>query len=158
MDRFTQLCLWTDESLALSREFQQLLGRERTALLSFRGEELAEITLSKERIVARIGAVRKQIRDAGLAWYGIDSSADLVQRVSAEQAKVWNEKQQAWKGEWEKTRQQAERSQFFLKHSQRNLGTLIEHWRRLLGEAPLYSAKGRKVDVSSTGKVFQAKY
>lgn len=158
MDRFTQLCLWTDESLVLAQEFQQLLSREHKALLSFRGEELAEITMSKERGVARIAALRKQIQDAGRAWFGIESSEELEKKISPEQAKIWNEKLSAWRAEWKQTRKQAERSQFFLKHSQRNLGSLIENWRRLLGETPLYSAKGRKVDAPSTGKVFEAKY
>jgi hypothetical protein len=151
MDRFTQLCLWTDESVALCRELQELFGRERSALLTFRGDELAEITMCKERAVSRVVALRRKIGESVKAW------CDLENQLLPEQVPAWQQKQGQWQAEWTQIRKQAERSQFFLKHSQKNLGSLIENWRRLLGESPLYSAKGTKVDASTTGKVFEAK-
>jgi hypothetical protein len=158
IDRFAQLCLWTDESIALSRELQDLLCRERLALIHLRGEELAEITMSKEVLVRRIVDSRRRLRESGKAWFGVESSSELEALLLAEQKPVWAEKQKLWLQTWKDTCEQAERSQLFLQHSQRNLGRLVEHWRRLIGEAPLYSASGRKVDAPSTGRVLQAKY
>ena len=158
IDRFAQLCLWTDESIALCRELQDLLCRERLALIHLRGEELAEITMSKEVLVRRIVDSRRRLQESGKAWYGVESSTELEGKVLPEQKEIWSQKHKLWLEAWTETCKQAERSQLFLQHSQRNLGRLIENWRRLIGEAPLYSAKGQKVDNKSTGRVFEAKY
>lgn len=158
IDRFSQLCAWTDESISLCRELQDLLARERLALIHMRGEELSEITMTKEVLVRRIVESRRQLREAGKAWYGIESSAELEARLADAQKPIWNEKQKLWLQTWTDTCKLAESSQLFLQHSQRNLGRLVEHWRRLIGESPLYSAKGHKVDSPSTGRVFEAKY
>ncbi len=158
MDRFAQLCLWADESISLCQQLQELLVRERNALIALKGDELAETTMSKEATVARILAIRRKIREAGKSWYAVESSSGLEGKLEPARGRIWAEKHARWQREWEATRGMVERNQRFLKHSQRNLGRLVEHWRAQLGETPLYSAKGMKVDAPATGKVFQAKY
>ena len=157
-ERFAQICLWTDESISLCKELQQVLSRERMALIAFRGEELTETTMVKEMVVSKILALRKQLRQAANKWYGVENNPDLEQKLTTEQLPEWKQREAVWREEWKVTCTQAERNQEFLKHSQRNLARIIEHWRRQLGEAPLYSAQGKKVDAPSTGKVFQAKF
>lgn len=157
-ERFQQLCHWTEQGIAGCEELQQVLSRERVSLIALRGDELMEIIMSKEMMVSRLFALRKQIREGIKRWYGAETVADLERGLSEAERLRWRDLQGRWKTTWEKTRDEVERNQSFLKHSQRNLGRLIEHWRGLLGESPLYSAKGQKVDADSTGKVFEAKF
>ncbi len=158
VNRFEQLCLWTDESLALCQELVDLLGRERTALILLKGEDLAEITMTKEVLVRKIVDVRRRIREAGKAWFGVESSVDLEKQLPDQQKKIWAEKHAQWTKQWSFACEQAQSSQLFLEHSQRNLGRLIDHWRRLIGDAPLYSSQGKKKDPASTGRVLERKY
>jgi hypothetical protein len=157
-DRFAQLCLWTDESILLCKELQQVLAEERESLLFLKGEALAQSTMAKEHVVAKILNSRKKLKSAGSAWFGVDSTEGFAEHLTPEESAKWSEKHLCWKAEWKATCSQIERNQNFLKHSQKNLGRLIEHWRRLLGENPLYSKKGLKVESTSTGKVFEAKF
>jgi flagellar biosynthesis/type III secretory pathway chaperone len=156
--RFTQLCLWTDESISLCRELQKVLSQERQSLLAFRGEDLAETTMAKEVTVAKILQSRKKLKEAGAAWFGVSSTEELTALLGDADKQVWITKQKDWKAEWKAICVQVERNQLFLKHSQKNLGRLIENWRRLLGQNPLYSSKGQKIESPSTGKVFEAKF
>jgi hypothetical protein len=157
-DRFTQLCLWADESILLCKELQRVLAEERESLLFLRGEDLAQSTMAKEQVVAKILNSRKKLKVAGQTWFGVDSTEAFGEHLTPEELKVWSEKHSLWKTEWKATCSQVERNQSFLRHSQKNLGRLIEHWRRLLGENPLYSKKGLKIEAPSTGKVFEAKF
>lgn len=157
-DRFAQLCLWADESISLCKELQKVLADERESLLFLRGEALAQSTMAKEHVVAKILNSRKKLKVAGQAWFGVDSTEAFSEHLTPTEFKEWSEKHSIWKAEWRATCSQVERNQSLLKHSQKNLGRLIEHWRRLLGENPLYSNKGLKVEATSTGKVFEAKF
>lgn len=157
-NRFTQLCLWSDESVAASAELQELFRRERVALIHLRGEELSEITMAKEVLVRKVTQIRAELKKAALAWYGAENPDALAGLLPPEHKAQWAVKQGAWVKSWDETCKEASRSQLLLEHSQRNLGRLVDHWRRQIGEAPLYSNKGQKVDAPSTGRVFEAKY
>ena len=65
---------------------------------------------------------------------------------------------EAWSREWSATRSQGEDNQAFLRHSVRNMNLLMENMKRLLGDAPLYGAKGTSTQASASGKVVEAKY
>lgn len=158
IDRFTQLCLWTDESIALSAELYALFEQERIVLLELKGDALSDITMNKDVLVRRIHQVREQLRQSGKSWFGIEDSQDLEAKLTLEQKAIWSEKQAAWRKNWAEVVSAAKRSQLFLASTQRNLGKLVDHWRRLIGEAPLYSAKGQKVETPTTGRVLEAKY
>ncbi len=157
-DRYLQLCAWLDENIALSRDLLSLLNAERIALIAFDGDKLAENTMAKEMVVAKISLTRKHLREGAQSWFSCQDSAGLEAKLPQDLAKDWKAKRQEWLSVWKQACEQTQRNQEFLKHSQRNLTRLIDNWRRLVGEAPLYSAKGQKVEASTTGKVFEAKF
>lgn len=157
-DRFLQLCAWLDENIALSRDLLKLLNEERMTLIEFNGEKLAENTMAKEMVVAKISLTRKHLREGASTWFSCQDSAELETKLPADLAETWKAKRKEWLAVWKQACEETERNQQFLKHSQRNLTRLIENWRRLMGEAPLYSAKGQKVEASTAGKVFEAKF
>ena len=158
LDRFEQLCIWTDESIRLCKDLMDLFGRERLALVQMKADELTETTMSKEVCVRKILELRKQIRESVRGWFGVESSEDLERHLLEQQRPLWATKHAEWKAHWQGVQELAQSSRLLLEHSQRNLGRLIDHWKRLIGHAPLYSAQGKKVDSESTGRVLEAKY
>lgn len=158
MDRFSQLCQWSDQSVELCGELTQVLDREREALIFLKSDVLTETTITKEILVNRLRALRKNISDNARAWYGADSSEALVAILPPHQRPQWQERREAWSKTWAALEKHARQGQRLLQHSGVNLSRLIENWRRLLGDTPLYTAQGRKSESSTAGRVFEAKY
>ncbi|MBY0371887.1 hypothetical protein K2X33_14475 [bacterium] len=158
MDRFSQLCEWSEQSRRVCSELMEVLDRERTALILLKSDELVETTASKDMLTRRLVGLRNQIRDGARAWYGADSSAKLLDILPPHQRPEWEKHHKAWAECWSNLEMRARQGQKFLQHSGNNLSRFVDHWRRLLGDTPTYSAQGRKVESASTGKVFEAKY
>lgn len=157
-ERFEQLCSWSVQASQLCEELETLLARERTALIAFRGDELTEITMSKQMLAQKLLNIRSTIRQAVGKWWGVDAMDGLLDKLSATEQQRWVALHETWQNRWRHLSGAMERNQRFLQHSQRNLGKLIANWRRLTGQGPLYSAKGQKVEAASPGKMIVAQY
>lgn len=157
-DAATQLVTWYRECAQLCEELRAGLRAERQALVSFQMNELAEATMRKELATRSLQTRRNRMREMMLKQFGTNDAALLVDKLPEAARAAWREADANWQLQWAETYSICEQNQRFLKHSLRNMGMMLDHFKRLIGEKPTYSAKGQRVDKPFEGKVTAGRY
>lgn len=154
----TQLVAWYRECVPLCADLSAALRAEREALIAFNINGLSEATLRKDQAMRAVQTRRTRMREVMLKQFGATESAALVDKFPVELQAEWLEADLAWQRAWTEVYSLCEQNQRFLKHSLRNLGLMLDHFKRLIGEKPTYSAKGTRVDKPFEGKVIEGRY
>jgi hypothetical protein len=113
--------------------------------------------MRKEQLGRALAATRRHLRDAARAWGGAGED-EIPARLEGDDRVLWSRRRAEWLARWNEIRIACERNQRLLKHSLRNLGMLVENFKRLIGDKPTYSAKGTRVDSPFEGKVIEGRF
>lgn len=147
-----------DECIQIARELIDCLNAERVSLIQLKTEEISRINLSKENLLYKIAEKKGLLRSFTLSAFGVTSFDDIEGRLPEECRAEWGQRRKAWADTWRQLHDVSRRNQMFLRHSLKNLGRLVDNFKRLIGETPLYSSKGTQVDSMRPGKVVEASY
>jgi hypothetical protein len=98
------------------------------------------------------------MRDLVVRQWGNLSDDAIAGRLPDDERAQWESQRSAWLAAWDQVHRTCDQNQRLLKHSLRNLGMLVENFKRLIGEKPTYSAKGMRVDTPFEGKVIEGRF
>lgn len=152
---FQQIEKYYDACLALFEKIEQLLTAERTALILLKTDDVVCLNQQKETLLKTFNNTKQHIMstvDELVMHLGADWQTHMPEPIK------WQDKKKRFYAQWEKIQHQCDDNQRFMQQSLRNLGQLVDNLKRLMGETPLYSPKGTKVDMATAGKVIEAKY
>lgn len=147
-----------DECLSIVKELKTVLLSERQALIGLDTQAVVETTAKKDHLGGLLKSKRAYLWRVLKTYYALEDSEGLEEKLREGDRAQWLIRKQEWIKNWDETTKLVEANQRFLKHSLRNFDLLADNLKRLLGEQPLYSAKGQKVDLSSPGKMVEGKY
>jgi len=147
-----------DECIQTCRELIDCLNAEHAALIQLKTEEISRINLSKENLLYKIAEKKGLIRSFTLSAYGVTILDEIEAKLPEEDRAEWSMRRKEWADTWRRLHDVTLRNQSFLRHSLKNLGRLVDNFKRLIGEVPLYSSKGTQVDSMRPGKVVEASY
>lgn len=147
-----------DECLALVIQLKEVILKERKALIGLDTETVAETNAKKDFLGGQLRSRRTQQWDILKRYFSLADTDGLENVLEGPDISIWEEKKKQWLSVWNDTKDEIASNQKFLKHSLKNFDQLAENLKRLLGEQPLYSSKGQRVDVSNHGKMVEAKY
>lgn len=147
-----------DDCLALVKALKEILVREKSALIGLDTDTVVETNAKKDFLGNQLKAKKGRMWILLKHQYALEDSEGLEEKLTGEWRAQWLEKKAAWLKHWEETIRLIESNQRFLKHSLKNFDLLADNLKRLLGQQPLYSAKGLRVDSMKLGKMVEAKY
>ena len=147
-----------DESVALCRELSQCLRDERQALIQLKTDDVLALTLKKDALGNSIRSRRRQMTELVRNHSGAADIVDWESRLPADAAAEWRTRRESWLVAWEEVRGEADRNLRLLRHSLRNMEKIVGNIKILLGQAPTYTNRGKKISARSEGKVVEVKY
>jgi hypothetical protein len=150
---------WCDRSLQICDELKECLESERRSLIQLDMDKITEEVSRKQMISSELAKTRQELKTLLVDIWGTSSIEDIAKKSEASVfLALWREKEKTWTEKWEMVREATEYNQRFLRHSIKNLGQLMENFRRLLGEQIRYSPSGKPVDSEGSGKYIQKRY
>lgn len=147
-----------DDCLLIVKEIKEVLLKERKALIGLDTDAVAETNAKKDHLGGLLRNRKLKLWTLLKHQYEITDTEGLEEKLGEENRKIWLTKKSEWLKNWDETVVLMERNQKFLKHSLKNFDMLVDNLKRLLGDQPLYSAKGQRVDRSAQGRMVQGKY
>lgn len=147
-----------DECTSLGLELNECLRVEREALVNLKLDVLLNTASQKEDLFQQLKKRRAFFRLVLKEHLGYENSAQLDTQLTGEEGKVWGKKRFDWLKVWGQIKDSFEANHRLIEASQKNMDHLVGHLKQLLGQGPLYSPKGTKVDSAASGKVIQGRY
>lgn len=144
MDHSVSLVELSEACTHLANELVLALKKERDHLVQFDTEALLENNLEKEQKLKRLKLLREELKSR----LSGDGSPEAGYQNALE----------AWVTAWTALKNEAEFNQRFMKHSLRNMDLLTENLHRLFGLHTLYTQKGTRTEVKTSGKVVEGRY
>jgi len=125
------------------RETLEVLKAERESAIGIRTDEILETSVKKTACQQKIKLLHERI----LAF-----TSGAPAPIGHEE---WDRTESAFRFLWAQVEKQGRSNQEFLKLSLSHLGRLADNLKTLLGNHSVYSARGEKVDSTSTGQVLE---
>src|SRR6185437_1869356 len=100
--------------------------------ISFDMNALAEATMLKEQATRALQLRRGRMRELMLKRFGGNDVGTVAEKLPPDLRAEWQAADRDWQLAWAEVYGLCEHNQRFLKHSLRNLGMVLDHFRRLI--------------------------
>lgn len=137
-----------EECAQLAHELLAVLEKERSGLIGFDIEKITQSTIEKSFLVKRLTLKRKDLKRL----------MALTSEVSAEAQEQLENQKRKWDGLFEQVILKCQSNQGLLKHSLKNIDLLLGNLKTLFGNPSVYDQKGKKQDMSRSGKVVEGRF
>lgn len=132
----------------MAEELITVLDKERAGLVSFDIEKITQSTMEKSFLVKRLDLKRKELKRL----------TALISEISDEEKLQLDNLKQNWDVLFESVILKCQANQGLLKHSLKNIDLLLGNLKTLFGNTSVYDQKGKKQDVSLSGKVVEGRF
>jgi hypothetical protein len=147
-----------DECTALGWELKECLREEREALIGLKLDSLLTTSSRKEDLLQQLKRKRVFFRLLLKEHLGFEDSTGLDSGLEGEDKKAWGIKRFEWLKTWEQIKNSCEGNYRLMERTQKNQDLFVGHLKQLLGQQPLYSPKGVRVESHSSGRVVEGRY
>lgn len=136
----------------------EILEKERAALIALNTENIMKFSTEKEHLASLLKRTRSDMHDFLKNQFALESSENFDSILTGTEKQEWLALRKDWLKVWEATRNRLEQNQKFMSHSLKNISTLLDNLKGLMGQKPTYSSSGSKVEPKLRTRVIEGRY
>jgi len=147
----------SQECAKLAQDLILTLEKERLGLVSFDIEKITQSTIEKSFLVNQLASKRNELKRVVKIQYGKDL-VNFETEIPLKDQEKWKHFQQTWRRLYFELNLKCQSNQGLLKHSLKNVDLLLGNLKTLFGNPSIYDQKGKKQDLSSSGRVLEGRF